>query len=268
MASVFDAFALEIISLVGSHLDIASLRSLRLTSKFVKTKFTPVFLSYIATQDVDLATRDLRRLIDIASSCDMRHRVRTVNLTCLYYHVPPPYEEQLTGMEVAYPRTIWGRTSDDDIRALSKSERESWVLKSHADQAAFSGACMYELLTTALRGFGNLDQITLEAKVICGPNLRRRGPEEVLITWRRLWAQTNQAFRVVMSAISYSRIKLESLVIYQNTKKCSAPVNEINNQLLAQIQADSFPSLGCGLSRLSISLATTVVPIRPLTEDD
>lgn len=69
-----------------------------------------------------------------------------------------------------------------------------------------------------------------------------------------------------MSAIARSRISLDSLAIYRDTKKCSIPTNEVAGQLFTKLQEEGFATVANGLKRFSISLATTVVPVRSPAE--
>lgn len=269
MAAILEQLDPELISLICAYLDVTSLSSLRLSSKSCKAKFTPEFLRYFETQNIDLTAHGLQRLCDLASSPGLSPGVRTLNLMCLYYHQQPSSEEvsRKTIIELTSPGRLYRRRENyHEPPVLGREQEEAWMAEKLADQAAFSGASMCHQLCQALSNFRTLDMIALEAAVICGLK-QRRGPEEVKhLHWRKLWAQAIQAFRVVISAIACSQISLRSLIIYSRTKKCSIPTSEFTGQLLAKLQEEGFAKVGHSIGSFSISLATPVIPFRPATD--
>ncbi|KAH8660575.1 hypothetical protein BX600DRAFT_514166 [Xylariales sp. PMI_506] len=269
MFSLLEQLPPEILSATAEYIDVVSLGSLRLVSKSCKEKFTPELLRHIETQKVDITESGLRRLCDLRFSEDLKRSIRKLHLVCLYYHQSPSRNDALSGIEITYAQDIYVvRKAGNDGSQLSRiiQQRERlWMADRKAQQEAFSGEAMYQLLYRALGNFDHLDTITLEAEVVCGPS-ERYGPESIgNLIWRRLWAQSIQAFRVVVSAVSRSKINLGSLAIFEKTKKCSIPVNEISDDLLDNLNAGGFTLVGATIRHFAISLATTVVPVRPST---
>ncbi|KAI0835937.1 hypothetical protein F5Y06DRAFT_305572 [Hypoxylon sp. FL0890] len=265
MESLFDPLAPEVITLVGSLLDLPSLRSIRLASRPLKLKFTPCFLRYFDIQNVDLTQQGFQRLKDLSSSPDISRSVHTLNLTCVHYHFPPSHEEILGGLEISWKSTTNHPQKNQDHHGMSLvegEEKKTWMAEQQIQQAGLTGLSMYEQLTQALLALNNLQVITLEAVVVCGP-ATRCGPEETqYLVWRKLWAQAIQAFRVVMRAISDSEANIQSLIIYQKTKKCSIPTNEVAAAIATTIREDGETGNYRSIKKLAISVATTVVPCR------
>lgn len=143
MGILLDKLASEIISLVCSYLDIASLCSLRLTSKSFKAESRPEFYRYFEIQDIDLTVQGLQRLCSLASSPSLSPGVRTLNLTCFYYHQPPSIQEvPATGIETISSVNIYtGRGYYYDTLS-SEEQEEKWMAERQAEQVALTGADM------------------------------------------------------------------------------------------------------------------------------
>ncbi len=142
-----------------------------------------------------------------------------------------------------------------------------WMSDRRAEQERFQGKQMYDMLTDALQSLSSVREITLEASVIVTEDVRR-GPEYVnSVAWRLLWGRAIQAYHILMLAIADSEPCLESLTIFQQTKKCSVPTHEVGLFLQHPRNAERFTRVAKQLKHLSISLSTTVMPIRPRTEE-
>jgi hypothetical protein len=264
-SSLIFKLAPEEIWLLCDYLDAESIGWLRLVSKPFMAIFTPCFLRYFHSQSVDLTRQGIQRLCDLTSREHLRHSVRMLNLICVYYHPPPTREDIFAGYELTWAHDVhmhWSRHSEDNS-VENKARKKNWITQKLAEQVDFSGEAMCRQLETALRNLSSLEAISLEATVVCSLK-DRRGPETVSnLQWRGLWGRAIQAHRVVMSAISRSGCKVQTLSIYQKTAKCSIPTSELAGELLFKIQGEGFDNVAANLRSLAISVATTVGPPRP-----
>ena len=247
MATPFNRLPPEMLCAVCAHLDADSIGQVRRVSRGCKVQFTPFFLHYFRTQDIDLSPRSLQRLSDMASSPDLCGAVRVLNLTCLYH--------QEAAISSRGPNTY-------SYRARGPPD----VAQHQPDQAHFSGNAMCDALTTLLRRLSNIDTITLEGAVICYTREQplsehRCNTENVRgLSWLGLWAHAIRASRVVLSAVARSQPGLKSLFIYQKTVRCGLPTNQITADLIDRMEAEGFEVVGRGLQHLAISVGTTVLP--------
>ncbi|KPM42381.1 hypothetical protein AK830_g4173 [Neonectria ditissima] len=270
MADLFVKLPPEVISYIGDYADVASLRMLRLSSSTTREAFTPHFVQHVKDiQSIDLTQEGLDQLRDLSSSPDLGPRIRHLHLTCIYYHETPADPDRDTTFPDApiFPyREQWML---HPLRLLDAPEDCEWMDHRQAEQLALTGAAMCAQLSDAFRAFGALDNITLEAAVVLGRQPEHRWPPHKVeyLAWRRLWARTIQAYRVVMSAIARSQIHLGSLAIYKETKICSVPYNEAVAVIPRTTQED-FAAVGSRLNEFSISLAATVASMVSIKDDD
>jgi hypothetical protein len=271
MANLFMGLSPEIISHVGGYLDAASLGILRLGSRRMREAFTPHFIRHHIgdSQSIDLTKQGLDRLRGLSSSYDLRPRIRHLHLVCIYYHETPadPDPDTTFPDDPIFPRRDQWLLRP--LRLLDAPEDRKWMDDRQAEQFALPGAAICVQLTDAFHAFGGLDQITLEAAVVLGRLPEHRWPPHKVeyLAWRELWARTIQAYRIVMSAIARSQIHLGSLTIYKETKICSVPCNEVA-VVFSRILQEGFAAVGSCLNNFSISLATAVTPVVPVSDDE
>ena len=137
------------------------------------------------------------------------------------------------------------------------------------EQARFSGAVMCDALVDLLRGLPNVNNVTLEGVVVgyagVGDQGGRRSEPEIIdgLSRARFWMQGIQAFKVVVSAVSRSQARLNTLSIFQKTHKCGIPTNVLTTDLLDRLGDDGFERVGGSIQKLSLSVGTTVLPLVP-----
>ncbi|KAF5005511.1 hypothetical protein FDECE_8050 [Fusarium decemcellulare] len=222
------------------------------------------------SQSIDLTKEGLDRLRDLSSSSDLAPRIRHLELIYIYYHetpADPDHPDTTFPDEPIFPRRdLWCLNS---LRFPDDPEDRKWMDDRQAEQFALTGATMCVQLSDALRAFGSLDKITLEAVVVLGRQPEHRWPPHKVeyLAWKELWSRAIQAYRVVMSAIARSQIHLNSLVIYEWTKICSIPCNEAV-AVVPRIIQQGFAAVGSHLNNFSISLATKLTPVVPIKDDD
>ncbi|KAH7006967.1 hypothetical protein EDB80DRAFT_777611 [Ilyonectria destructans] len=271
MANPFVKLPPEVISYIGAYADAASLGMLRLSSSTTRDAFTPHFVRHHIkdSQSVDLTKEGLDRLRVLSLSPDLGPQIRHLHLICIYYHETPadPDRDRTFPDAPIFPRREQWLLYP--LRLLDAPEDRKWMDHRQAEQLALTGAAMCVQLSDAFRAFGALDDITLEAAVVLGRQPEYRWPPHKVeyLAWRRLWARAIQAYRVVMSAVARSQIRLGTLAIYKETKICSVPYNE-SVAVVPRIAQEGFAAVGSRLNDFSISLATTVAPVVPINDDD
>ncbi|KAK7402658.1 hypothetical protein QQX98_011605 [Neonectria punicea] len=271
MANLFVKLPPEVISYIGDYANAASLGMLRLSSSTTRAAFTPYFVRHYIkdSQSIDLTKEGLDRLRGLSSSPDLSPLIRHLHLICIYYHETPADPER----DRTFPDApIFPRRDEwllQPLRFLDAPEDRKWMDHRQAEQLALTGAAMCAQLSDAFRAFGTLDDITLEAVVVLGRQPEHRWPPHKVeyLDWRRLWARATQAYRVVMSAIARSQIRLSSLAIYQETKICSVLYNEAV-AVVPRITQEGFAAVGSRLNDFSISLATATMPMVPVNDNE
>lgn len=252
-----DRLPAELASMIAVDLDISSVAALRQTSRFNSRLFTPILLQLLKNQNTDLSITGLQRLQNLAASPLLSGAVTTLTLTCLYYH----YDLCNRGMHLCAPQCPTIR--DPQAVCLCKLRRE-WIMDQRSDQELSTGEEMFDVLVFALRNFNNLRHINLEASVVLDVNVRK-APEQVpAMHWRELWTNAIHSYRILVLSIASAGICLDSLSIYQSTRKCSIPTHEVfEPSLFSDDQRVNFAKFATNLKSLSISLATTTLPVRP-----
>ncbi|KAI1842355.1 hypothetical protein JX266_011396 [Neoarthrinium moseri] len=254
---------LELASIIAVDLDIVSLGSLRQASKLTNSLFSPVFLQYFRSQRVDLTRSGLKRLCGLASSPALRSAVSSLTLVCLYYHNDPWYDQKhLAALQ--NPSFQDPRAAASEYARLCRRNRE-WIAEQRDEQNLFMGEDMLCMLADCLRHLKNVRHVSLEASVVHGADLIKVPEEVASLRWRELWTGAIQGYRILLMAIARSGAFLDSLHIYQLTKKCSIPTHEIVEplSLFSAAERGNFASFAAHLKDFSISLATTTLPVRP-----
>ena len=256
----------ELIAEICQHLTLPTVASCRLVSRRARHAFTPEFLLYIAEdQSFDLTLDGFWKLHIVSSSRDLRRVVRNIHLVCPYYHEMPGEQ----GLETTFPSNL--DPVDEPFvrepRQLLPERERKWMDDRQAEQYAFAGSSMADALSWIFRRFGQLQELKLEATVILGEG-KRFNPDRVQhLAWRELWSRAIQAYRVVLAALARSQVQVSNLSIFSDTKLCSIPTNEAA-AVLPMLKHEGFNPIGVYIRSLSISVATTVEPWRPLHQTE
>ncbi|KAK9772112.1 hypothetical protein SCAR479_11275 [Seiridium cardinale] len=247
----------ELASMIAVDLDVSSVAALRQTSRFNCRQFTPIFLQFFKNQSTDLTKEGLQRLYRLACSPVLRTAITTLTLDCLYYH----YDLCNYGIHICAPQCPSIR--DPQFPCGCKIRRE-WVMERQTEQELFKGEEMFNMLSFCFENFSNLRIVNLEASVVLDVNIKQRPEEVPSMHWRELWTNAIHSYRILVLSIAEAGICLDSLNIYQRTRKCSIPTHEVfEPALFSDIQRANFTSFATCLKTFSISLATTTLPIRP-----
>jgi hypothetical protein len=111
-------------------------------------------------------------------------------------------------------------------------------------------------LESALCAFGKLDVIDFDASVTLAPG-KVAGPE-VAPEWHAVWTRAAQAFRITTLAMARSKVQVETLSIYRNTKRCSIPSADITDHAVA-LENSGFAEAGKYMQNLALSMSTAIV---------
>lgn len=258
----------EVVDLIRQQLDTVSILQLRLASKACKAKLANAFGRMFAHQVVPLTWTGLTKFGKIVSRPETRCGLRRLTFVCLYLHQKEP--------EL---RSGWGSTSSVRSRSDSRTALpqpkapglDSGVVEVWDELVTFDGAAVHQQLIDALTKLRwmELEAINLEAEVVTRPRGDCFGPDDVdRLAWRRLWARAIQAYRILMSAMAFSRVQVRELGLFRETMKCSVPTNEFAAPL-SLFGAARFGRVTENIRSLSLSLSTTL-PFRRnlLLQDD
>ena len=257
MARILEKVPIELIAMISGSLDLADLSALRLCSKSTHAKFSPHFHVYIETRTTILNPSGLRRLHAIINFPSLGSNIRKLNFLVPFYYNP---DEPRWGIPVETSR----HTSLHLIERLEDDETKSWVQEKLEDQASLPGEEMRNIITEILSSVGTIDEITLEAIMYIGID-GCAGPHQVnRLNWRSLWVLAVQWYRILMSAIARAQVSISSLVLFQETKKCSIPTHDFTSPLARITAGEDFAIVGNKVKSFSVSLATTTKPIYAL----
>jgi hypothetical protein len=134
-----------------------------------------------------------------------------------------------------------------------------WTEEQEPEQE-LAGQPMCKMLTKVLNGFPSVREIILGA---CVATHDERHVEVFAFKWTKDWLRAFAAYQALLSAIINSRTQLDSLVVYQKSKKCSIPTHAITIGLAPILHTKGFKAFGMKLKAFSLNLAMTTQPPRP-----
>ncbi|KAI4130907.1 MAG: hypothetical protein LQ338_001504 [Usnochroma carphineum] len=112
-----------------------------------------------------------------------------------------------------------------------------------------------QLLAAALDGFGQLATLAVEAAVVQDPG--EYVASSAAREWHPVWIRAAQVYRTVTLAIARSNVTVDSLQIYEHSKRCSVPTWNVKEHIAA-LDTANFAQAATHLQSLSLSVSTKV----------
>ncbi|POS74747.1 hypothetical protein DHEL01_v206864 [Diaporthe helianthi] len=269
MASARDrlrALPNELYNQVLSHLDLVSMKRLRLTSQpHARKCLSPAFLEFYKYQETDLTATSLQRLREITIHPALGPAVKRLTVVAVFYN---PSSLLLAIRRLRDPlRGTWTETIPVDPNARNKEllDKIGQLYKimsiRHEQQGQFSDEIV-DALSHILGNLGSLDVLKLTARVIrpdldkADQSVNARG-----VNWNCLWADCNRVFKLATCAMTMSQVHVKTFSVFTDCfgKIQSRVLNSLNTDLS---NVDSISHTGASIKSLNLGLSTaTVVPV-------
>lgn len=238
----------ELFNQVLTHLDLSSVKNLRLASQQHAAKcLSPAFLAYYEEQETDLTLTSLQRLRDITVHPALGPAVRRLTVVAVF-HDPSSLLVRIRRLSDPLRRPWSALTSADrSVELLDKIGKLYKIMGSrHEQQGQFSDDVAGSL-SHILENLGSLGVLKLTTRVL-RPELYRvdsvgssRG-----VNWNCLWADCHRLLKIVTSAMSTSKIEVATFSVF--------------NECFGKVQASkpSFCSFLCCCSGIGQLIAVVV----------
>jgi len=113
-----------------------------------------------------------------------------------------------------------------------------------------------ETLACGLKHTQRLNSIELDAVLIQGPNTTLT-PEVGWTNWYPVWMRASLTYCIAMEAIVISGVELKTLIVYQQTPRCSVPLYDIATNI-EMLDSDDVKNAGKHIEQLSLSISNKV----------
>lgn len=209
----------ELYDQVLSHLDLLSIKRLRLSSQLhAKKCLSPAFLAFYQEQETDLTPTSLQRLREITSHPALGPAIKRLTVVAVFHN---PSSLLLKIRRLRDPlRGSWGTLLPEIPNARNKEllEKIGQLYKimsiRHEQQGQFSDEIV-EALSQILGNLGSLDSLKLTARVI-RPDLDKADQSTSArgVNWNCLWADCNRLLKIVATAMSMSQVDVTTLSVF------------------------------------------------------
>lgn len=251
----------ELYNQVLTHLDLLSIKSLRLTSPLHAAKcLSPAFLAYYEAQETDLTPASLGRLREITRHPIFRPAVKRLTVVAVF-HDPGGLLVRIRRLRDP-SRRVWAGLGPAGLASLNMElldhigQLYRIMSSRHEQQGQFSDDIV-GTLSYILEDLESLDVLALSARVL-RPEFMNiqdvsggRG-----VNWNCLWADCHRLLKIVTSAMSKSRVEVATFSVFND---CFGKVQVRRTfaysflSCFSRIGADR----GCSLELSSISIQTS-----------
>ncbi|KAI9927231.1 hypothetical protein ASPWEDRAFT_122152 [Aspergillus wentii DTO 134E9] len=244
------------LDIILDHLDLDSIKSLRLTNKTVSRQcIGPRFKSFFKKQTTDLTKGSLQSLSDLASHPAFGPAVKDLTITAVICDLS--VLQEIVRSKEKRQSQQQGVFSMSTIRKCSQAELEQaqsdldW-LQNEDKQRSIPAETAIQSLTSIFRHRKSFDSIDLDATVLQGPNERVTTSES---EWNANWMRASQVYAITMSAIARSNIAVDTLTIFRCTPRCSVASCDITSHMATP---DMQASSALSIREFALSLSTKV----------
>jgi len=251
----------ELVERIAKDLDLASIRNLRLTTKSLGDRCCgPCFKRFLTHQRTDLTPDSIRTLCQIATHPMLGSAVQHLTVLAIIYD-KSELDSMLSTKRGRFISknpmggTAYGPCPTEEEQVELQNSSERLVERRRRQQQLTSDASEVQSLTDALRKFGTLAVLAVEAAV-------DQGFDEYVSTslvreWHPVWVRAAKVYRNTMLAIARSSVAVDSLQVFKVTQHCSIPTRDVNAPLL-ELEAANFARAAEHIKAFSISISTKV----------
>lgn len=223
MADAYDrlrALPNELYNQVLTHLDLLSIKSLRLTSPPHAAKcLSPAFLVYYEEQETDLTPTSLQRLREITIHPALAPAVKRLVVVAVF-HDPSSLLARIRRLRdplpLRRPEDYFGNSARN-MELLDKIGQLYRIMSSrHEQQGQFSDDIIGSL-SHILENLGSVDVLKLTTRVL-RPDLDKASPTSGsrFVNWNCLWADCHRLLKLVTSAMSMSKADIATLSVFND----------------------------------------------------
>jgi hypothetical protein len=246
---------------VLEHLDVESIKSLRLTSKAMSARcLTPRFKRCFVNISAETAPAAFSQLLDLVSHPVLGPCVKNLTLfapvydpTTLHLMIKTEHKHVL-GWSGNVTYVSEKECTLDEIKE-AKMEL-AWLQAKMTEQELEDVNLLTDLLTKAMAKLGHLERLSLNMLCI-------KGPHDVLIggrafDWAPVWLCAARTFRIATSAMATSHVRIDSLDVYGSVQRCSIQSIEITDQMniLGSGSSSAFSAVGHSIKEFSMNFST------------
>lgn len=238
----------EVLDLLLFHLDLTSVKRLRLTSAtMAKRCEAPGFKRFFASKEIDLTEKSLTGILDLAIHPVFGPAVRNMTLVAVYYD--PSRWAWAYRDSTRNSQTHKTSVAHQDLTQLGK------MIQSRGNQTQWLIEEAVQTLTEVFKRLGSLHSLTLDTRTHQHPGTdipTRQLPEGM--DWHGLWHEAGRALNIVTKAMAKSRVRIATVSIMDG--KAAFPVS-------GKVQSRTLHDLAAFLSQRDF--APSANAIRHLT---
>lgn len=208
----------ELFDQVLTHLDLLSIKKLRLASPLLAEKcLSPAFLAYYEQQEIDLTAASLQRLREITIHPALGPAIRRLTVVAVF-HDPSSLLGQIRRLRGPL-RGHWSAliANDRNKELLDKIGQLYSIMNSrHEQQGQFSDDVVGSL-SHILENLGSVDVLELTTRVI-RPDTDRSDPTSSSrgVNWNCLWADCHRVLKIVTCAMSTSKVNVATFSAFND----------------------------------------------------
>lgn len=208
----------ELFNQVLTHLDLLSIKNLRLSSQQHAAKcLCPAFLAYYAGQETDLTPTSLQRLREITIHPTLGPAVRRLTLVAVYRD-PSSLLTRIRRLSDPLRRP-WSAltTADRNVELLDKIGKLYKIMGSRHEQQGQFNDDVAGSLSHILENLGSVDALKLTTRVL-RPDFSRANPLDTSrgVNWNCLWADCHRLLKIVTSAMSTSKVEVATFSVFND----------------------------------------------------
>lgn len=264
----------ELVEHILDHLPLESIQNLRLVNRSVCALSSgPRFCGFFTRRTTNLTPLSLSSIEALRRHESLGRHVRHVRVMAETLAIASTEHAQATGLYYPPESTLTNRHGDCVVTQLEgpmqctelqlqRLESNLEWMKSHSNSYNIPVSAEDDIINRLASVFrwqqgSSLDTIELDARFVDGPGLSSR-PVARHIThpdrqW--LWAWASRVYRLTMTALCQSGVKIRNLHIFSNTTGCSVPSYDVTVGLPQLLSVGLAGSLGL-LKCVSLSFST------------
>lgn len=244
------------------HLDVDSIKNLRLTSKAMSDRcLTPRFKRCFSHIGIETAPGPLSRFIDLASHPVLGPCVKKLTLFAPVYDpttlhlIIKTEHKHILGCSGLITYVSEKECTPDEIKEAKMDL--AWVHAKMTEQELEDVDLITDLLTRVLSKLGHLSRFSLNMLCI-------KGPHDMLIggrafDWAPVWLSAAKTFRIATSAMVNSQVSVDSFDVYADIQRCSIQSIDITDQMrVFDAGPSTFSVVGQTIKHFSLNFSTKV----------
>lgn len=241
--SFLENLTYDCIAELSTHVDFKSLKNLRLVSRKIKDACTkPHFMTLLRRQKTDLSEKSLQKLLEIVSHAELGPAVKEIRIIApLFDDVPL---KRIISIDAAWN---WERSE------IARGELEEMHLQHTEFEEALRSSTL-DLLKNVFQSARTLNRISLEMKLVCGPEGTVANPSWGTLTEMQATDQASLVYSCLKTAIAESDISLDGLSILTDTRHCGVFLQSLTPP--PSSKAEDFKASVASVRNLSIKISS------------